>query len=84
MLIQLVTSNERPYGITESSQINFIASFKLLLLFQNSKGVTKLAIPRIGCGLDGLVWNKVLDLIREIFVEDDVEITVYNYSATSN
>ncbi|XP_053954140.1 ADP-ribose glycohydrolase OARD1 [Anastrepha ludens] len=41
--------------------------------------VNKLAIPRIGCGLDGLVWQKVKDMLREIFKEVTVEIVVYNY-----
>lgn len=41
--------------------------------------VKYLAIPKIGCGLDGLVWEKVRDLIVETFGEDDVEILVYKY-----
>ena len=31
-------------------------------------GVTALAMPRIGCGLDGMVWEEVRALIREVFV----------------
>ena len=30
-------------------------------------GVTTLAIPRIGCGLDGLVWRDVRALLQEVF-----------------
>lgn len=44
-----------------------------------ANGVTHLALPRIGCGLDGLMWNKVKDLLNEIFVDVSVEIVVYNY-----
>lgn len=41
--------------------------------------VQYLAIPKIGCGLDGLVWEKVLDIITETFIYDPVEILVYKY-----
>ena len=36
----------------------------------------KLAMPRIGCGLDKLKWEQVRDLIHEIFDDTDVDITV--------
>lgn len=39
-------------------------------------GVTKLAIPKIGCGLDRLDWNEVKSLIEEIFEDTDIEILV--------
>ncbi|XP_061392271.1 ADP-ribose glycohydrolase OARD1-like [Musca vetustissima] len=45
--------------------------------------VTKLAMPRIGCGLDGLTWHKVKDLIEEVFSNDPVSIVIFNYSPTS-
>lgn len=50
---------------------------------QEQNDVTKLAIPRIGCGLDGLEWDKVKDLLHEVFGNESVEIVVYNYSAKS-
>ncbi len=36
----------------------------------------KLAMPRIGCGLDRLQWDKVKVIIEEIFADTDVEILV--------
>jgi O-acetyl-ADP-ribose deacetylase (regulator of RNase III) len=39
--------------------------------------VKKLAMPRIGCGLDRLDWNKVRDMIKEIFKDMKVELTIY-------
>lgn len=48
-----------------------------------ANGVTKLAIPRIGCGLDGLIWDKVKAQIHEIFDGEPIEIVVYNYSAAA-
>lgn len=38
--------------------------------------ITKLAIPVIGCGLDRLEWNKVKDLIDDLFRGMDIEILV--------
>lgn len=36
----------------------------------------KLAIPRIGCGLDRLEWAKVKKIIKATFANTDVEILV--------
>lgn len=38
--------------------------------------ITKLAMPRIGCGLDRLQWDKVKQSIEEVFSDTDVEILV--------
>lgn len=46
---------------------------------QTDNGVTKLAIPRIGCGLDGLQWDKVKDQLYEIFSDGTFEIVVYSF-----
>ena len=39
-------------------------------------GITKLAMPLIGCGLDKLEWNKVKDVIEDVFEDTNVEILV--------
>ena len=39
--------------------------------------VKTLIIPRIGCGLDKLEWNKVKEMIKDIFEDTDVAIEVY-------
>ena len=36
----------------------------------------KLAMPKIGCGLDRCDWNDVLQLIDDVFGDSDIEITV--------
>jgi len=48
---------------------------------QISHQVPKLAMPRIGCGLDGLNWPKVKEIICQVFQADSVELVVYNYVA---
>lgn len=37
---------------------------------------TKLAMPKIGCGLDHLNWDEVYDIICEVFEDTDVEILI--------
>jgi O-acetyl-ADP-ribose deacetylase (regulator of RNase III) len=39
-------------------------------------GITKLAMPKIGCGLDRLSWMQVYDIICEVFEDTDVEIVI--------
>jgi len=34
-------------------------------------------MPRIGCGLDKLKWDRVVAMIREVFADVDMAITVY-------
>jgi hypothetical protein len=37
---------------------------------------TKLAMPKIGCGLDKLDWNEVYEIICDVFKDMDVEILI--------
>jgi len=39
--------------------------------------VAAISMPRIGCGLDGLVWNVVKPLICEAFAGTGIVINVY-------
>lgn len=40
------------------------------------QGNRHLGMPRIGSGLDQLNWNRVLEMINEIFYYNDVVITI--------
>lgn len=46
--------------------------------------IKKIAMPQIGCGLDGLNWNIVKAMIKEVFSDIDVEIVVYIYDPNQN
>lgn len=46
---------------------------------QQKNNVTKLAIPRIGCGLDGLEWDKVKDQLHDVFGDVPFDIIVYTF-----
>ncbi|CAH1250920.1 OARD1 [Branchiostoma lanceolatum] len=39
--------------------------------------VSRLSMPRIGCGLDKLQWDRVSQMVKDIFSDTDVAITVY-------
>lgn len=41
--------------------------------------ITKLAIPKIGCGLDKLQWNVVEQIIKGVFTDTDIEIVVNEF-----
>ena len=41
-------------------------------------GVSTIAIPKIGCGLDQMNWQDVVKLLRDIFAYSDVQIVVYS------
>lgn len=45
---------------------------------QVAHGVSKLAIPKLGCGIDRLEWAKVKNLLIDVFEGEAVEITVYS------
>ncbi|XP_027026073.2 ADP-ribose glycohydrolase OARD1 [Tachysurus fulvidraco] len=45
-------------------------------------GVTRLSIPRIGCGLDKLSWKNVSEIIEEVYQHTNVTITVYSLPST--
>lgn len=41
-----------------------------------NRNIKKLVMPKIGCGLDRLSWDKVEPMIQEIFKDLDIEIIV--------
>ena len=43
------------------------------------KGIKKVAMPKIGSGLDKLNWNKVEQQIADLFKDTDLEIHLYEY-----
>lgn len=45
-------------------------------LYCCEKGIRKVAMPRIGCGLDLLKWEEVSALIQEVFKYSRIEIMV--------
>ena len=40
-------------------------------------GISTIAIPKTGCGLDQMNWQEVVKLLRDIFAYSDIRIVVY-------
>ena len=40
-------------------------------------GISTIAIPKIGCGLDQMNWQELVKLLREIFAYSSIRIVVY-------
>ena len=51
-------------------------TLKLMKSHMLVSGHSKLAIPKIGCGIDGLDWRIVSEDIQEVFKDTDIEILV--------
>lgn len=44
--------------------------------FMETSGFDKLAMPKIGCGIDGLEWDVVEPMIEEVFEGTDIDIEI--------
>lgn len=55
------------------------SSLKVMRCHMVEHGVKELAIPQIGCGIDGLKWDEVEAKIRSVFDDTECCITVYKY-----
>ena len=73
-LYYLVTK-EKYYGKPTYETLE--ASLKALLEHASKNGVKKLSIPRIGCGLDRLLWDRVYEMLQSVFENSGMVITVY-------
>lgn len=72
--INLVTKEKYFYKPTITTLRQALESYK------NTYGhlYSKIAMPKIGCGLDKLNWTDVKNVLTEIFKDTNVEITVYS------
>ncbi len=51
-------------------------SLRLMKAQMIEKGENKVAMPMIGCGLDKLQWGAVIEIIRDVFLDTDIEVRV--------
>lgn len=62
---------------TYQSLANAMLDMHEMIKYQRRYSTNKLAIPKLGCGLDGLDWNIVKEMINEQFSDcEDLEILV--------
>lgn len=72
-VLNLVTKMNYWDKPTMDSMFNALSNMKLVCMQNN---ITRIAMPTIGCGLDGLKWYKVKELIETIFKDTQIEIIV--------
>ncbi|KAM6232510.1 ADP-ribose glycohydrolase OARD1 isoform 1-T1 [Spheniscus humboldti] len=70
----LITKKKVSHKPTYESMRKSLEAMKAHCL---NNGVTDISMPRIGCGLDRLDWNKVSAILGEVFEDTDIKITVY-------
>lgn len=54
------------------------SSLEAMKIHCRENNVENLAMPTIGCGLDGLNWPNVSKMIQEIFKDEKINIFVYS------
>ena len=69
----LVTKEKVSDRPTYENLINALTDMKEDMV---ATGVKKIAMPKIGCGLDRLNWNIVRSIIKEVFEDTDIEILI--------
>lgn len=72
-VLNLVTKERYYYKPTYDSLRGALEDMKIECLLN---GIKKVAMPKIGCGLDKLLWNHVRVIIFDVFGNTDIEIKV--------
>ena len=72
-VFNLVTKNTRWDRPTYDS---LRESLKMMKEYMDFLEVTKIAMPKICCGLDRLSWDDVYEIIYEVFEDTDVDIVI--------
>jgi O-acetyl-ADP-ribose deacetylase (regulator of RNase III) len=54
------------------------ASLEAMLNHAKQHKVKNIAMPKIGCGLDGLLWPKVREILLSLFSNTGIQITIYS------
>ena len=68
-------SNERFCNKADLSALS--KTLEAMKIHASTNGVSTIAIPNFGCGLDQKNWQEVVKLLRDIFAKPDVQIVVY-------
>lgn len=74
-VFNIVTKRRSPGKPSYESMCLALRSLKVEII---DNDVKYLAIPKIGCGLDGLSWGWVRETLKDLFKEIEIEIVVYH------
>ena len=72
-VFNLITKHRSSGKPTYDTLKSSILEMKLLC---DNLEIRKLAMPKIGCGLDRLQWGKVKEIIQDIFKDSNIEILI--------
>lgn len=72
-VFNLITKERYFEKPTYETMLGALSEMKVLCWLEK---IHKIAMPIIGCGLDGLEWDKVSKIIKYVFQKEDVEILV--------
>ena len=72
-VFNLVTKNTR---WDRSTYDSLRGALEMMKAYMDFLDVAKIAMPKIGCGLDRLSWDEVYDIICEVFEDMDVDIVI--------
>jgi len=73
-IFNLVTKDRHFNKPTYESLRTALTNLRLLCECHN---IAKLAMPKIGCGLDRLHWPSVENIIKSIFANSKIQISIY-------
>ena len=63
---------------SDKPDLQTLATLQNVPAHSTMHGVSTIAIPKIGCGLDQMNWQDVVKLLRSIFAYSDIQIVVYS------
>lgn len=72
-VLNIVTKERYYQKPTYNSMKQALEMMKVACVANN---IHKVAMPKIGCGLDRLEWDKVSEIIQDVFKDTDIEILV--------
>lgn len=75
-VFNLVTKRRSPGKPSYESMCETLRSFRAVVLEQK---ISKIAMPRIGCGLDLLSWPAVREMVKDVFKPVDVNFVIFNF-----
>ena len=52
-------------------------TLEAMKIHASMNGVSTIAIPKVGCGLDQMNWQEVVELLRDVIAYAEVQIVVY-------
>lgn len=68
-------------GITYNDYLNNLEdSLKYVRELMTENNETKLAMPKIGCGIDGCNWKDVQEIILNVFNDTEFDIVICDYT----